>query len=113
MGAFLFFITLLLLNFQCLWPLRVVIVVVWHIAYYARFSGYRADMSCFTTKICLFITIQTNRCGRVCFSLTLLLSNLNAYRVCACSLSVVQQVLLKTRNRADNVSHIIGENLVS
>ena len=38
--------------------------------------------------------------GGAYFFLTLLLLNLNAYRVCACSLSVAQQVLLKTRNRA-------------
>ena len=49
-----------------------------HIVCFERFSDYRADVSCFATELRSFITIQTNRCGRICFFLTLLLSNLNA-----------------------------------
>ena len=54
-----------------------ILVVVRQFVHYERFIGYRADMSCFATKMCLFETIQIDRCDAfVC--LTLLSSNLNA-----------------------------------
>ena len=39
--------------------------------YFECFSGFRADVSCCTTKIYLTSAIQTGRCGRIClFNLT-------------------------------------------
>ena len=53
------------------------LVAVRHFIYCECFSVNRTDVSCFATKLCLFETIQIDRCDAfVC--LTLLLSNLNA-----------------------------------
>ena len=62
--------------------------------YFERFSGYRADVSCCTTKMYLISIIQTGRCGRICF-VTLLLRNLNANMViCSCSLVVLRHCII-------------------
>ena len=70
-----------------------VIVVVRRLYIIERFSGYRADVSCVTTKICLVSTIQTDRCGRICF-LNLIVAKFECkYRVCVCSLVVVRHII--------------------
>ena len=81
---------LIVAEFECKYRVcECSLVVVRHIVYCERFSGYREDISCFTNKMCLVSTIQTDRCGRICFFKTLSLPNLNAniVFVCAASLS--------------------------
>ena len=87
---------LVVAKFECKYPVcECSLVVVRHIVYCERFGGYRADVPWFANKICLFSTIKTVRCGRICFYLTLSLPNLNAfqYRVCVCSLGVVRHIV--------------------
>ena len=71
-----------------------IIVVVRHIVYCERFSGFRADESCCTTKIHLINTMQTDRCGRICL-LNLIVAEFEwKCRVCACSLVVVRHCII-------------------
>ena len=70
----------------------VVIVVVRHLACFERFRSYRADLSHCTNEMCLFFTIQTDRCGRVCL-FDLLVAHFECEcRVCVCSLVVVRHI---------------------
>ena len=68
------------------------LVVVRQITHCQRFSDYRADVSCCTTKIYVINTIQTDRCGRICL-LDLAVAEFECKcRVCACSLVVVRHI---------------------
>ena len=59
---------LIVAEFQCKYCVcECSLVVVRHIVYCERFSGHRADVSCFTNTMCVVSTIQTDRCGRICF----------------------------------------------
>ena len=70
-----------------------IIVAVRRIVHCERFSGFRADVSCCTTKIHSINTIQTNRHGRICL-LNLIVAEFECkHRVCACSLVVVRQII--------------------
>ena len=74
-------------------PFWVVIVVVRHIVCCQRFSGFRADVSCCTTKMHLINTIHTERCGRICL-INLIVAEFEwKYRVCVCSLVVVRHII--------------------
>ena len=97
MGAFVC-LTLLLPNLNAnIVIVRCILVVVRHILYTVRFSGYRADVSCFASNICLNSTIQTNRCGRIClFNLTVAEFECK-YRVCECILVVVRHIIYSER----------------
>ena len=70
-----------------------VIVVVRHLTCFERFRSYRADLSHCTNEMCLFFTIQTDRCGRVCL-FDLLVAHFECEcRVCVCILVVVRHIV--------------------
>ena len=83
------FFNLVIAEFDCKYRVCACsLVVMRHIVYCERFSGYRADVPCFMTEMFLISTIQNNRCGRIYF-FPLLFSVAKfecKYRVCVCSL---------------------------
>ena len=73
-GAFVCF-NFIVAKFECKYRVcECILVVVRHIVYCKCFSGYREDLSCFTTKICVVNTTQTNRCGRIWFFFNLIVA---------------------------------------
>ena len=80
------FFNLVVAEFDCKYSVCACsLVVVRHIVYCERFSGYRTDVSCFMTEMFLISTIQNNRCGRIYFfPYCLVLPNLNVNIVFVC-----------------------------
>ena len=69
-------------------------IVVRQFVYCERLGYYRADVPCCTNKICLLVTIQTGRCGRI-FFFNLFVAELECkYRVCAWSFVVVRHCII-------------------